>query len=203
MGQRIHRVAGNRPGERHGALPQNRDPVGRAERFIELVSYQDGRPARGGEGSDHLQQQLRFRRGEHGGRLIQQEYSGLAGQSLDDLQPLLQRHREPAGPLVRIEWQTHALAQQPGALAHLVRHDGPAGRQGHVLSHGQRRHRREMLVHHADAQGPGNPGSGYPPRHAVDANLSGIGTYQPIGDMHQGGLAGAVLPQQRMHLPRG
>jgi len=64
-------------------------------------------------------------------------------------------------------------------------------------------HEHEMLVHHADAPGDSVAGGMQAHRPAVDADLPGVGLGQAVEDLHQGGLAGAVFPQQAHHLPAG
>ena len=57
-----------------------------------------------------------------------------------------------------------------------------------------------MLVHHADAGGDGLLGAAGDLGPAVDGDLALVGLQQPVEDVHQGGLAGAVLPQQAVDL---
>jgi hypothetical protein len=57
-----------------------------------------------------------------------------------------------------------------------------------------------VLVHHAD---PGLDGVGRGAeahRPTVDGDGALVGLLHPVEDLHQGGLAGAVLPAQRVHL---
>jgi hypothetical protein len=51
-----------------------------------------------------------------------------------------------------------------------------------------------MLVDHANAEPARGTGGGDLMGTAVDPDLTSIRTNQSIGNMHQGGLAGTVLP---------
>ena len=69
-----------------------------------------------------------------------------------------------------------------------------------VLGHGEDRDQHEVLVDHADAPPDGIAGVGEAHRFAVDADLAGIGVQQAEQDVHEGGLAGAVLSQKTVDL---
>ena len=58
-----------------------------------------------------------------------------------------------------------------------------------------------MLMHHADPAVDRHPGRVNLHRFPVDQDLSRISLVQPIQDVHQGGLAGSVLAEQRQHFP--
>ena len=57
-------------------------------------------------------------------------------------------------------------------------------------------HEHEVLVDHADAQVDGLAGALDVDGRAVDEDLAGVGGEQPVGDVHQRRLAGAVLAEQ-------
>ena len=57
-------------------------------------------------------------------------------------------------------------------------------------------------MHHADAQRDGIFGAGDFDLLAVDQDRAGIHGMESIENLHQGALAGAVLPQQGMDLAR-
>ena len=56
-----------------------------------------------------------------------------------------------------------------------------------------------MLVDHADAQANGVGGRLDAHGLAVEQDRPGVGLIETVQDLHQRGLAGAVLAQQRMH----
>ena len=69
-----------------------------------------------------------------------------------------------------------------------------------VLGHGHHRDEHEVLVHHADARVDrvlrGRERDGL----AVQPDLALVGLVQPVEDVHQRRLAGAVLTEQRVNL---
>ena len=204
MGQRLHGLACNRAGEGHRPLSQHGDSVGSQKCLIELVGDQHGRSARSGEIPNHLQQQLRLRWSEHAGGLVEEQDSGVAGQRLDDLEPLLEGYRQAAGPLIGIERESHPLTQEPGALAHFVRHARPARRESHVLGDGQGRNRGEMLVHHPDAQAPGQPGDEVIRRGTPSTLISpASGRTSPYATCIRVDFPAPFSPSKRMHLAGG
>ena len=73
--------------------------------------------------------------------------------------------------------------------------------QGHVFRDGEDRDQHEVLVHHADAGGHGVAGSAEGDRFVVDQDLALGGLVQPVEDVHQRGLASAVLAEQTVNLP--
>jgi hypothetical protein len=88
------------------------------------------------------------------------------------------------------------------ALGELAEIGAPGEREGHVLDHGQRLEEREVLEHHADADGARMRGIGDPDRGPFPAHLPGIGLDAAVDDLHQGGLAGTVLAEHSVNLPR-
>ena len=187
------------------AAPQHGHPVGDLEHLTELVADEHDGCAVGLERVEHLEELVRLLGREHGRGLVQHEDLGVAIERLQDLDALLGAdghildqgvgvHREPVaigqltdllGPLPDVE--------QPAAPAGLVaEHD--------VLGHGHHRHEHEVLVDHADAEVDRLGGRVDLDRLAVDEHLALVGVVEPVEDRHQGRLAGAVLPQQGVHL---
>ena len=74
--------------------------------------------------------------------------------------------------------------------------------EDHVLGHREHRYQHEMLVHHLDAAGDRVRRSRDMNRFPVDKNLALIGYGQSVQDVHEGGLAGAVLSEQGVDLAR-
>ena len=62
------------------------------------------------------------------------------------------------------------------------------------------RNERELLEDDGDAETPRIGRRLQPDRAAVDENLAGVGMLRAAQDAHQRGLAGAVLPEQHVHL---
>ena len=71
--------------------------------------------------------------------------------------------------------------------------------EDHVFQHREILHEHEVLVHHADARGdrivrPVNFDAA-----PVNPNLAGVRAMKPVDDVHQRGLARAVLADQAVH----
>ena len=76
--------------------------------------------------------------------------------------------------------------------------DAPIGdlmAQDDVLGNRQRRNQHEVLVDHADPKPDGVEGTADLDPMAVEGDLARVWPQQAIDDVHQGGLAGAVLAQ--------
>ena len=65
-----------------------------------------------------------------------------------------------------------------------------------IVEHGKARRQMEMLVHHADAGGERIGGGADAHRLALDRDGAVIGLVDAEQDVHQRGLAGAVLAEQ-------
>ena len=76
----------------------------------------------------------------------------------------------------------------------------PSGGQRDVLGDGQRRHGSEMLVDHANPEATGLARRGNEAGRCVHPDLTCVGPYQPVRDVHERGLPGAVLSQESLHL---
>ena len=69
-----------------------------------------------------------------------------------------------------------------------------------VLGDGEHGHEHEVLVDHADAGGDGVARVVERDRRVVDQDLALVGPVEPVEDVHQRGLAGAVLAQEGVDL---
>ena len=73
--------------------------------------------------------------------------------------------------------------------------------EGDVFGHGEDRDQHEVLVHHADAGGHGVARAAEGDGFVVDEDLALGGLVESVQDVHQRGLAGAVLAEQTVNLP--
>ena len=71
-----------------------------------------------------------------------------------------------------------------------------------VLQHAEARRQVKMLMHHADAVGERIGRIADPDRFAVEQNHARVGLVGAEQDVHQGGLAGAVLAEQSQNVAR-
>ena len=183
------------------AAPDDRDRVGDRLHLFQLVRDEYDRPAACPELAHDPEQVLGLARRQHGGGLVQHEHAGLAQQGLDDLYPLLHADREILDVRVGVDVQAVALGEFPDVPAGLppVEQAEPPGAlqpEGDILGHREDRDQHEMLVHHADPGG--DRVLGRPDGHglAVEPYLALVRLHQPVEDVHQRRLAGAVLAEQ-------
>ena len=191
----------------HLAAADDRDDVRDLLDLFELVRDEHDGPAAGLQVPDDPEQFLGLARGEHRGGLVEDQHAGLAQQGLDDLHPLLHADRQILDQGVRVDLQAVALGQFADVAAGAPPVD-PAERpgalhaEGDVFRHGEYRHQHEVLVHHADAGLDRAAGRAEVLRLAVQQDLALVRLGQPVQDVHQGGLARAVLAEQRVDLAR-
>ena len=164
----------------------------------------DGLAARRERAHD-LEELLRLLRRQDGGRLVEHEDVRLAVERLQDLDPLLLAHGDVLDPGGGVDCEAVAvgdLAHAPLGLAH-VEEDPLAGRllvEDDVLRDRHHGDEHEVLVHHADARLDRCVRRSEPHRLPLDRDLALVGVVEPVEDVHQGRLAGAVLAEQGVHL---
>ena len=142
--------------------------------------------------------------GEHGGRLVEDDEVRAAEEHLHDLDALLHADGHVADLLVEVDLHAVALhdlldrlavvgqLEQRRVMALVPQNDVLEAR--HVLDE------HEVLVHHADAVLDGDAGTGDVHLLAMHEDLSLSRLVQADEDVHERGLAGAVLAQERMDL---
>ena len=190
----------------HRALAHDRDPIRHRHDLPQLVGDQDDRPALGREPAQDAEQVVRLLGGERAGGLVQDQDPRPPVEGLQDLHPLLQAHRQIAGQGLRGDVQG-VFPRQPRQLPPRPRRARGEPRpalhaQDHVLRHRERVHQHEVLVDHADAGGDGVPAAPDGHRPPGDADLPPVGPVEAVEDVHQGGLAGAVLADDPVDGPR-
>ncbi len=152
-----------------------------------------------------LHQLVGLLRGEDRGGLVEDEHPGVAGERLDDLDPLLDADGELLDQRVGIDVESepsrdlaHALAgradvQQSARASRLVsEHD--------VLGHAEDGDEHEVLVHHADAGAHRVAGTLEVLHLAVEKDGSLFCRVQAVEDVHERRLACAVLAEQTVDL---
>ena len=137
---------------------------------------------------------------------VQHQYAGVPVKGLDDFHPLPFAHGQlpDVGGGVHLEAETLRQFPDPSGNGLQIGQGSPGGgeSQGHIFGDRQRGHQHEMLVDHADTVGYGIRRRGQPNGPAIQANLSGIGLVETVKDLHQGALAGPVLPEKRVDFSR-
>ena len=151
---------------------------------------------------EHLRQLCDALRGEHRGRLVEDQHPRASPQRLDDLHLLLVAKGEVDCVCVGVDLD----AEQPGELgealprAFLVQPQPPRVAQHQVLEDGQRRNQRRVLRDGADAQLERGAGRRDHRLDPLDPDRARVGAVQAGEDADQSGLASAVLAEQAVHL---
>ena len=208
QGREIVLVGFRRNPRAHDLAPSDDgDPVGDLQHLVQLVADEDDRVALRGEAPEDLEDLLGLLRRQHGGRLVEDEDPCLPVQRLQDLDPLLPADRQRADLDIGVDVEPEPLAELDDPAMGLVpvqedriRHRLLA--EEDVVGDGQDRDQHEVLVDHADAArdrvGGAADRDGFP----VQRDLTLVGRGQPVQDVHQGRLPGAVLAEQRVDLAR-
>ena len=193
------------PRAHHLAPPDDRDPVGDLEHLVQLVADEDDRVALRGEAPEDFEDLLCLLWRQHGGRLVEDQNPGIAVERLEDLDPLLPADRQRADLDLGVDVEPEPLAELDDPAMGLVPIE--EDRIGHrlltkedVVGDGEDRNQHEMLVDHADPArdriGRAADRDGAP----VERDLTFVGRGQPVQDVHQGRLPGAVLAEERVDL---
>ena len=148
--------AGLGGGERlhHLAAAHDADLVGHRHDLAQLVGDEDDRLPLRLQVLEDAEEVVGLGRGQHAGRLVEDQDVALAVERLQDLHPLLQPDRELAHHRVGVDLELVLLleplqlrprlgergAQQPPVL----------GAEDDVLEHGEGLDQHEVLMHHAD-----------------------------------------------------
>ncbi len=187
-------------------VSHDHDAVGRGHHLVELVGDEHHRQALLHQGPDDLEQLADLLRRQYRGGLVQDEDPGALVERLEDLHALLHADGEVHDARVRLDLEAVALRQLAHGVARLVEVDhatpGRLPAKHDVLGHRERLHQHEVLVDHADAQVDRLPGPPYPHRGPVDEYLARVGSEQAVDDVHESGLARAVLAEQGHDLTR-
>ena len=170
---------GGRPRARHLAAPHHRHGVGDLEHLAQLVGDEQHRAALGGQLARDREQPLGLLRGQHGGRLVEDQHVRGAVQRAQDLHALLVADRQLADARPRVDAQAVPATELADQLLRrgVVVAAAPARLAAHrdVLGHGQVAEQPEVLVDHPDAVGVGVLHRVDPHGLAVDADLAGVG----------------------------
>ncbi len=187
-----------------GDLAATEDRGTGAERpdLFELVADIEDGAAIGGELAQGDEERLDRLRGEHRGGLVHDEEARLLEERADDLDALPLAHGHGVDVPGRIDREPVAggeFGDPRGELGH-GRRRGHG--EGDVFGDGQRVEEREVLEDHADAEALGIVGALDMDLATVPEDVALVRPHQPIDDLHQRRLAGAVLPDDGVDLAR-
>jgi len=212
-----HLAADHQPSERLGgralagqcvdllASSQDGDAVGDPEHLVQLVTDEDDGHALSGQGAQDCKELLRLLRGQHRGRLVEDEHIGAAVEGLQDLHALLLADADVLdtrpGIDDELECARDLLHARDGGV--VVEEDAGScrlRRENDVLGDGHDRDEHEVLVHHPDPEIDRVPRrmdrDGFP----LDPDFAFVGVVEAVQDVHERRFAGPVLTEERVHL---
>ena len=187
------------------ASTQHSHAVAEARHFAELVRDHDDRDLLA---MRHVAQEakhfVRFARRQHRGRLVEDEEALVEIQELQDFKFLLFARRHGGDRHIERHAKRHAVEKlvEPAHLFLPVDDGGCIGAaDDEIFRAGQRRHQREMLIHHADAVRAGV--TWIADRHflAVEQDLAAIRRVEAHDAFDERRLAGAVFAEEGVHSP--
>ena len=175
------------------------------QHLIQLVADEDDAAPGLGEPAEQEEDLLRLLWGQHRRRFVEDQDPCVPVEGLQDLDTLLLADRQAADLRVGVDVESEPGREvaDPARRLPAIQEQGVRHRlvaQDDVLGHGQHRHEHEVLMDHADAVVDGVARSTHGHRLSVQQDLALVGTGEAVEDVHEGGLAGAVLAQERMDL---
>ena len=183
-------------------MAQNGHPVGQLLHLVHFMGDNDDGLARVPHIAQHGEELLRLLRGQHGGRLVQNQNIRAPVEHLDDLHRLLLGDGHIVNLLVGIHVKAVGVADGFDLLRHLIHVETARLLQAQhdVLGGGEHIHQLEVLMNHADAIAEGVPGGTDHRFLPVNENLALVREVDAGEHIHEGGLAAAVFSQQRQNL---
>ena len=182
------------------ALAKHGAAVGHGHDLGQLVGDEEDGLALLGEASHDFHQLVDFLRGEHGGRLVQDEDFVVAVEHLEDLHALLHADRYIFNQGIGINAHPIPIAQFQNLFAGVLllkkAQSGVLCAEDDVVQHGEDVHQLEVLMHHSDVQRVCVVGIVDVDDLAVLLDGSLIRLIQAEQHAHQRGLARAVFSQQ-------
>ena len=201
---RLERLDGQ--GAHVASVPQDREAVADGQDLLEAVGNIDDAHALRPHPPDQLEQHVDFPLGEAGGGFVHDDDPGLEGHGLGDLHQLLLGGGEPGHGQARIQVGGQGLEEFGAAPVHLAGVLEPAppwlAAQEDVVRHVEVGAEIELLMNEGHALLPGVSRVGQNGLRSSDRQLAPVWRNDAAKDLHQGALAGAVLADQNMHLPR-
>ena len=189
------------------AVAEDGISVGDVPDLLEEMADVDHRDPACRQAPDQCEEALHLLALKAAGRLVHQEDARVPRQGAADLHHLPRGEGQLRHAAVGIQLRAAEVAQEseraPPGRAPID--PAPACRldpEQDVLRHGQVRAEGELLVDEGDAAPPRLERGGRSVRPAVEMHRAAIGTHGAGYDVHEGALAGAVFPDQGVHLAR-
>ena len=189
------------------AVLEDGDPVADLADLLEPVRDVDDGDALGGEVADDAEQVVDLALVEHGGRLVQDEQPGVVGEGARHADDLLRGGREPADRAGRLDLGVPEPGEQLARTADRLPALAEAGgaelvAEEDVLGDAEVGDEVELLVDRGDPEVHRGLRRRQRDRLALPQDLALVGLVARGEDLDQGRLAGAVLAEQAVHLPR-
>ena len=182
------------------ALAQHGRPVAQAQHFLQAMGDVKHRASVTRQPLQCGEQDFRFLRRQHRGRLVEDEKLGVLQQAAHDLDALALADRELVHKALGVERQAEGGGDFHDALGHCAQILARRQRERDILRDRQGLEEREMLEHHAYAERARRRGRGDGERPAFPGDRALIGLQGAIEHFDEGGFAGAVLAQKGVDL---
>jgi hypothetical protein len=197
---------GGGDGVDQAAVLEDGDPVAQVEDLLEPVGDVEDGGAALAQAADEAVEEFDLGVGERGGRLVHADEVGPLGERLGDLGDLLVGDREPAdvrGGGEVLDAEVGEGLGGGGDHGAAVDEAAPLGfaAEVDVLGDGELGQEVELLEHRGDPGVLGLEGVGEGDGAAAQLDGAGVGGVDAGEDLHERGLAGAVLPHQCVDLP--
>jgi hypothetical protein len=192
------------------ALSDHRDLIGQCHDLADLVADEQDRGTGVAQAAQQREQLVHLRRGQNGGRFIQDQHPAAAPEQADDLDELADMDRHTAGAAMPVDMRPDAVSERLalgfGAAPVDTRDRAKRAGDGFVTQHqvfqkAQVRGHHEFLVHHADAPRQRVARTGQAHGRIVDYHMAVIGHLHPLQHPHQGGFSRTVFAHDRMNRP--
>jgi hypothetical protein len=203
---RVHELGARRLVRREpagdAAVAQHGHLVAHREHLVDLVRHEHDGGSRVGGATDDGEQRRHLARGEHGGRLVEDEDGGVAVQRLQDLDALALARGERRHACARVDREAVASAEFANARFGRATVEQPESSRLRTEHHvGRDRHRveeAEVLVHHPDSRGDRLEWAGEGHGSAIDVDLAAVCRDEAEQDRHERRLARTVLTHDGM-----
>ena len=191
-------VAIERAAQDHRAVAQHADRAADLADLAQLVRDEEDADALGLQLADALEEGVHLEGRQRRGRLVEDQHARFADQAAQDLDDLALGDFQCRRLRVEVEGDGEFGDQLLDPLAQRARRRAQA--EADVLQHRLVAEDVRFLRHQIEAELLRQRRRGMGELLAVDLDRAGIGRHEAGHDLHQGGLAGAVAAEQRMHL---